>query len=112
MVNHILVHKYYINQDIDHEISFEDAAKSWYSNVYTPIVQEVRKENLLQAFPGQSEGDMYMWLVRRWDEMKRSEGQGLSAAEAVRRASQERGKGLLARFRRRLGYIFSKLSKG
>lgn len=112
MVNHILVHKYYINQDIDHEISFENAAKSWYKNVYSPIVQEVRKENLLQAFPGQSEGDMYMWLVRRWDEMKRSEGQGLSAAEAVRRASQERGKGLLARFRRRLGYIFSKLSKG
>ena len=110
MVNHILVHKYYINQDIDHEISFEDAAKSWYRNVYSPIVKEVRAENLLQAFPGQSEGDMYMWLVRRWDEMKRTEGQNLSAEEAVRRAAHEKG-GYLARLRRRLSYILSKLSK-
>ena len=111
MVNHILVHKYYINQNIDHEISFEQAARSWYENVYSPIVKEVRAENLLQAFPGQSEGDMYMWLVRRWDEMKRKEGQNLSAEEAVRRAARERGKNLPARLKRRIAYIISKLSK-
>lgn len=111
MVNHILVHKYYINQNIDHEITFEEAARSWYENVYSPIVQEVRAENLLQAFPGQSEGDMYMWLVRRWDEMKRTEGQNLSAEEAVRRAANERGKSFPARIRRRISYLISKLSK-
>ncbi len=111
MVNHILVHKYYINQNIDHEITFEEAARSWYENVYSPIVQEVRAENLLQAFPGQSEGDMYMWLVRRWDEMKRTEGQNLSAEEAVRRAAKERGKSFPARIRRRISYLISKLSK-
>ena len=112
MVNHILVHKYYINQSIDHEITFEDAAKSWYANVYSPIVQEIRKEHLLSAFPGQSEGDMYMWLVRKWDEMKKKEGQDLSAAEAVKRASSAAGKGYLARLKRYIGYYISKISKG
>ena len=112
MVNHILVHKYYINQDIDHEISFEDAAKSWYANVYSPIVNEIRKEHLLSAFPGQSEGDMYMWLVRKWDEMKKKEGQDLSAAEAVKRASSAAGKNWSARLKRYIGYYLSKISKG
>ena len=112
MVNHILVHKYYINQTIDHEISFEEAAKSWYANVYSPIVNEIRKEHLLSAFPGQSEGDMYMWLVRKWDEMKKKEGLDLSAAEAVKRASSAAGKNWSARLKRYIGYYLSKISKG
>ncbi len=110
MVNHILVHKYYINQDINHEITFEEAAKSWYKNVYSPIVQEIRAEHLLAAFPGQTEGDMYMWLVRRWDEYKRQDGT-ISAAEAVRKAGKERGKDIFHRLERYLAYYFSKLSK-
>ena len=110
MVNHILVHKYYINQDIDHEISFEEAAKSWYKNVYSPIVQEIRAEHLLAAFPGQSEGDMYMWLVRRWDEYKRQDG-SISAAEAVRKAGKERGKGVFHRLERYIAYYLGKISK-
>ena len=110
MVNHILVHKYYINQKIDHEISFEEAAKSWYENVYSPIVKEIRAEHLLAAFPGQSEGDMYMWLVRRWDEYKRSDS-SISAADAVRKAGNESGKGLFRRLKRYFAYYLSKFSK-
>ena len=110
MVNHILVHKYYINQKIDHEISFEEAAKSWYENVYSPIVKEIRAEHLLAAFPGQSEGDMYMWLVRRWDEYKRSDS-SISAADAVRKAGNESGKGLFHRLKRYIAYYLSKFSK-
>lgn len=110
MVNHILVHKYYINQKIDHEISFEEAAKSWYVNVYSPIVKEIRAEHLLAAFPGQSEGDMYMWLVRRWDEYKRSDS-SISAADAVRKAGDESGKGLFHRLKRYIAYYLSKFSK-
>ena len=110
MVNHILVHKYYINQNIDHEITFEEAARSWYENVYSPIVNEIRAEHLLAAFPGQSEGDMYMWLVRRWDEYKRQDG-SISAAEAVRKAGKERGKGVFHRLERYIAYYLGKISK-
>ncbi len=111
MVNHILVHKYYINQNIDHEISFEDAAKSWYENVYSPIVKEIREEHLLAAFPGQTEGDMYLWLVRRWDEYKKEYGNSMTAAEAVRKAGLERGKDVFHRLERYMAYYFRKLSK-
>jgi len=71
MVNHINVHKYYINQTIPEELSFEEGAKSWFKNVYLPIADAIGHEHLLSEFPGQTEADLYMWLVRRWDEMKR-----------------------------------------
>ena len=71
MVNHILVHKYYMNQGIKEELTFEQGATDWYQNVYLKIAEAIENEHLLMEFPGQTEADMYMWLVRKWDEMKR-----------------------------------------
>ena len=88
MVNHILVHKYYINQNVEGEISFEDAARSWYKNVYAPIVRQIREDKLMLLFPGNAEGDLYMWLVRRWDEMKKQK-KDASIAEASRQIRKE-----------------------
>ena len=88
MVNHILVHKYYINQNVEGEISFEDAARSWYKNVYAPIVRQIREDKLMLLFPGNAEGDLYMWLVRRWDERKKQK-KDASIAEASRQIRKE-----------------------
>lgn len=88
MVNHILVHKYYINQNVEGEISFEDAARSWYKNVYAPIVKQIREDKLMLLFPGNAEGDLYMWLVRRWDEMKKQK-KDASIAEASHQLRKE-----------------------
>lgn len=71
MVHHILVHKYYANEHLDRVLSFQEGAESWYKNVYAPIVEAIDKEHLKSHFPGSTDGDLYMWLVRRWDEMKR-----------------------------------------
>lgn len=91
LVNHILVHKYYINQGKTEEISFAEAAKSWYANVYKPIIDEVREEKLLLAFPGKSEGDMYMWIVRYWDGLKKEKGQGVTIKDAAMDYKQRYG---------------------
>ena len=109
MVNHILVHKYFINQGQKVEIPFEQAAISWYKNVYAPIVKAIREEHILFQFPGYTEGDMYLWLVRRWDEMKRAQkNQNIPVREAARDIKKSnRGKTLL----RYVKYFLSKLRK-
>ena len=88
MVNHILVHKYYANQDRDDEMTFEEGARSWYENVYLKIVSAIEKEHLLADFPGQTEADMYMWLVRRWDSMKRVDKKA-TELDAAKSAKEE-----------------------
>ena len=86
MVNHIMVHKYFANQDRQKEMSFEEGAVSWLNNVYLRIADAIEKEHLLSEFPGQTEADLYMWLVRRWDEMKRVDALATEndAAKAVK----------------------------
>ena len=109
MVNHILVHKYFINQNQKEEIPFEQAAVSWYRNVYSPIVKVIREEHLLFQFPGYTEGDMYLWMVRTWDELKRAKkDQNVpieDAADAVKKSG--RGSAIL----RYVRYFLSKLRK-
>ena len=107
MVHHILVHKYYANEHLDRVLSFQEGAESWYKNVYSPLVGAMDKEHLRSHFPGSTDGDIYMWLVRRWDEMKRIDA--LSTEE-------DAAKDVIANdqksvFRHYLDYIMSKLSR-
>ncbi|MGH0052360.1 MAG: transcriptional regulator [Sphaerochaetaceae bacterium] len=109
MVNHILVHKYYLNEGKDEEISFEEGARSWYQNVYQPIVEEVRRAKLLASFPGNTEADLYMWIVRHWDNLKHMSGsQEVSIESATHDYKTRYGKGWLRRWIDRIRYIFSK----
>ncbi len=91
MVNHILVHKYYANEHLDYTMSFEEGAKSWYENVYKPIVDALDRKHLQRSFPGYTESDLYMWVVRRWDEMKRTDAYatGEAAADEIKKESKK-----------------------
>jgi len=69
--NHILVHKYYLNEDIEEEILFKDALVSWYNNVYNPVITIIREQWLLANFPGRTEADLYVWIIKHWDFLKK-----------------------------------------
>jgi len=108
LINHILVHKYYINQGIEKEISFEDAAKSWYKNVYKPIIDEIRKDHLLASFPGMTEADMYMWIVRYWDQQKREKGQEVTIEDATADYKRKYRKGFFTRLAKKIRILLGK----
>lgn len=75
IVNHILVHKYFINQEVEGEIPLQEAARSWYSQVFIPIIRQIREDRLLRSFPGKTYGDLYLWIVRHWDTLKKDTAQ-------------------------------------
>jgi hypothetical protein len=80
--NHILVHKYYVNENRDEEIPFADALVSWYKNVYNPVIMIIREQWLAANFPGRTEGDLYVWIIKHWDFLKKKYG-GYSLADAA-----------------------------
>jgi hypothetical protein len=105
--NHILVHKYFLNQTVTEEIPFHEALVSWYNNVYDPIIQIIDAEKLLARFPGRSPGDLYEFIVKRWDYLKEKYGMNFPIASAVRDYAQNFGEkkpSLWQRVRRRLGW--------
>jgi hypothetical protein len=89
--NHILVHKYYLNQRVSGEIPFSDALVSWYNNVYKPIIEIIREERLYLNFPGRTPSDLYVWIVKHWDSLKKKYGVLYSVNDAARDFSQNYG---------------------
>ena len=94
VLRHIYEHKYFINMNYPEEILFEGALKSWYENVFMPIIRVVREQKLPGRFPGRTEADLYVWLVKHWDELKKSHGGEFSLSDAAEDFSGRFGKGL------------------
>jgi hypothetical protein len=103
IVQHIEGHKYYINQGIDEEISFSDAALSWYYNVFSPIIHQITADGVLSRFPGRTKADLYLWIVKHWDELKRQYGEKISLKDAARDYSSRKGQSPWKQFLRWLG---------
>ena len=72
--NHILTHKYFINENQTEEISMHDAILSWYDNVYLPVISVIKKHHILRKFKNRTPSDLYVWLIKYWDELKNKFG--------------------------------------
>lgn len=49
--------RYYIND------SFLHVAKQWYEDIYKPVVEEIRRERLLDEFPNLTEADLFLYAT-------------------------------------------------
>jgi hypothetical protein len=93
--NHILVHKYYLNENIVDEIPFSDALVSWYNNVYNPVVKIIKEQWLLANFPERTEADLYVWIIKHWDFLKKKYGAyslSKAAGDFSRKYGQSQGR--------------------
>lgn len=81
--NHILVHKYYMNEQQNTEIDFSDALLSWFKTVYLPVIAVIDKYKLLSDFKDRTQSDIYVWIVKYWDSLKQKNGNDFSLDEAA-----------------------------
>ncbi len=93
IVEHILVHKYYMNQNATEEIDFVMALDSWYRTVYASIADTIKTERLISRFQDRTVGDLYLYIVKHWDALKKRYGIHYPASEAVKDFSVRYGKG-------------------
>lgn len=104
--NHILVHKYYINETKTEEIPFAEAVLSWYRNVYLPVMHVIKKYRMLRKFRRRTASDLYVWIVKQWDELKRKYGVEYSLDETTRSLAETANEGpfsrLVAAFKKRI----------
>jgi hypothetical protein len=103
---HIVFHKHLKELEWNREFSYQEAVLSWYDTVYLPLIQMIRKRNLLKYFPKRTEADVYLWLVQRRAvlEAKMNQLGRVTNEEVVQELKQESFGNLimrLARFFRR-----------
>ncbi len=62
-LEHIAVHRYFMGLEQQRDISEEEAVGHWFDTVYLPIVNVIRKRDILREFPGRTEADLYLWVL-------------------------------------------------
>ncbi|MCR4938479.1 MAG: transcriptional regulator [Treponemataceae bacterium] len=97
LYQHILIHKYYINQDKTEEISMEEAILSWYKNLYLPIITAIKKGKILRRFKGRTAADLYVWIIKYWDDLKKKFGDKVTIDDAAAEFSEKFGISLIKR---------------
>ena len=102
LYQHIQLHKYFINQTKSEEISLEDAILSWYYTLYIPIINIIKRQHILRKFKRRTPADLYVWIVKYWDDLKRNFGESVSLDSAATEFTEKYGEGFLKRFWRKL----------
>jgi len=103
--NHILTHKYYINQSKPQEISMTEAIQSWFETVYMPVIRHISNRKILRRFPGRTPSDLYVWFIKYWDEIKTKFGEGYSIDATVSDFTEKYGIRFFRRIKNRIKKI-------
>jgi hypothetical protein len=77
MLEHIAVHRYFMGLNLKRDISEKEAVESWYDTVYMPIIEVIRKSDVLKDFPNKSESDLYLWVLDHQHYLTEAYGQPL-----------------------------------
>ncbi|MER2600405.1 MAG: universal stress protein [Caldilineales bacterium] len=72
------------------EVSTHQAATAWYDAVYAPVAVLIRESNLLQAFSGRTEADLFLWITDRQQELHRQLGWQVNPQRVVKELAQRR----------------------
>ncbi len=115
VINHINVHKDYLYASRKNEVSFEQALLSWFDDIFKPITQVIRAEKILRLFPGRTEADLYVWMVKHGSLLKKRYVKTDSLKDAVLDSINQYGKSIKKPIRRgwfRLKNIYRKLALG
>ena len=63
LIEHIAVHRYFMGLEAGHEIPEAEAVAHWCDTLYRPIVDVVKKSDILQHFAGRTPADVYLWVM-------------------------------------------------
>ena len=67
---HIDVHRYFMGVDEERDIPYPEAVVHWYDTVYWPVLEAIRTTGILREFPGRTEADLYLWILKHRVELE------------------------------------------
>ncbi len=106
--NHILTHKYYINLKQVEEISMTDAIMSWFNTVYMPVVNTIARHKIMKKFRRRTVSDLYVWIVKYWDELKKAMGEDLPLDDVLEDFERDYSESLSAKIKNNLKKVWVK----
>jgi len=83
ILEHIAMHSCLMEEQQGHPITQPEAISSWVDEVYLPIVNLIREQELLASFPQRTETDLYLWIMAHQEYLREQCGTPISAEHAA-----------------------------
>ena len=59
---HINAHRYYLGTELQADVPYDLAVKSWYDNIYSPLADAIKQQGLESEFSALTLADIYLWV--------------------------------------------------
>jgi uncharacterized protein (TIGR00730 family) len=89
LVLHVAGHRHFLGQREERKIPYAEAVRRWYDEVYSPLVQVIREERILDHFPGRTEADLYLWIAEHRHFLSQRYGENVPLEKAAADFSRE-----------------------
>jgi hypothetical protein len=83
LLEHISKRQYFLGINLQRDVSFEEGVTSWYDRLYKRMVDEMRSARALTAFPGRTEGDLYLFMMDHRYNLTQEYGQDVGSKVAA-----------------------------
>jgi hypothetical protein len=64
-------------------VGYFEAVLSWYDHVYLPLAGFIQEHGILDAFPGRTEADLYLWIIRHQNYLRIAYGDDVPVEQAA-----------------------------
>ena len=92
LFEHIAVHQWYLGEQKEGEVEYSEAIASWYDNVYLPVIQIIREQEIMKLFPDRTETDLYIWIVNRRSILEKTYGREIPIEKAAETIAEDADK--------------------
>ena len=89
-----------------------DAIISWYRTVYMPVIDMIERKHIMRIFPRNTKSDLYVWLIKYWDELKQKFGADYSLAVVADDFSKKYGSTIGRRIMNKIKRLMLKAGTG
>jgi len=72
-----------LSQIDERPFSCHEAATYWYDMIYTSVVQIIQQQGILESFPGRTEADLFVWIMKHQRELSEAYGHTVPITQAT-----------------------------
>ncbi|MCK4489661.1 MAG: ParB N-terminal domain-containing protein, partial [Anaerolineales bacterium] len=83
LLEHIEVHRHYMGIEQQREIPYSESALHWYEEIFSPVVNIIRRRGMLRDFPERTETDLYLWAANHRGALEQEVGWDIGSEAAL-----------------------------
>jgi len=88
VLEHIRTRQYFLDRKPERAglppVTWEEAVENWYRRLYSRIVENLDRHDVMSRFPGRTEADLYLWIMDHRYFLTQQSGHDVGSEAAIR----------------------------